>query len=134
MSISPSTTAVVYASFRKAENDTTDEIVIVNKKGTFTEQTFIAPNPEIYPYIYLYNPRSGNSSLDFTIKVIEIIWREQDNAIAGVLRNDITANRPVGSSIYVGFMYMDATLGKPIYASVISGDTVTWVDATGATV
>ena len=46
----------------------------------------------------------------------------------------VTANRPAGSDIYVGFQYFDTTLGKPIYASAISGDTVTWVDATGTSV
>lgn len=37
----------------------------------------------------------------------------------------ITTDRPVGSSIYVGFMYQDTTLGKPIFVNAISGDTVT---------
>jgi hypothetical protein len=65
-----------------------------------------------------------------------ITWRESDGAVAGVLRQGTTANRPVGSSIYVGFMYFDTSISpaRPIYASSISGDTVTWVDATGATV
>lgn len=61
---------------------------------------------------------------------------ESDGATAGVLRNGVTANRPSGSSIYVGFMYFDTSISpaRPIYASAISGDVVTWVDATGATV
>lgn len=61
-------------------------------------------------------------------------WIESDGAAAGVARSGATANRPVGSAIYVGFQYQDTTLGKPVYANAISGDTVTWVDATGATV
>lgn len=34
----------------------------------------------------------------------------------------------------VGFEYFDTTLNKIIYTSAISNDTVTWIDATGATV
>jgi hypothetical protein len=46
-----------------------------------------------------------------------------------------TINRPDGSVIYKGFRYFDTTLGKPIYCKNIANDnTVTWVDATGATV
>lgn len=61
-------------------------------------------------------------------------WIEEDGAKAGVKRSGATADRPIGSSIYVSFMYLDTSLGKPIYASAISGDTVTWVDATGTTI
>ena len=54
-----------------------------------------------------------------------------------VKRSGTKAQRPVGNDIYVGFMYMqvDTTNGTyPIWASAISGDTVTWVDATGTPV
>lgn len=61
-------------------------------------------------------------------------WVESDYATAGVARSGATESRPVGSSIYVGFKYQDTTLGKPIFANAISGDTVTWVDATGTQV
>lgn len=64
------------------------------------------------------------------------IWLDYDGAHYGVKRSGTTADRPVGSSIYVGFMYFDTSSGinKPIYASAINGDTVTWVDATGTPV
>ena len=61
-------------------------------------------------------------------------WVEGDGANAGVARSGATSSRPTGGSIYVGFVYLDTTIGKPIYAKEISGNTVTWVDATGATV
>jgi hypothetical protein len=53
-----------------------------------------------------------------------------------VAKSGNTTNRPVGSLIYVGFQYFDTSLSpaRPIYASAISGDTVTWVDATGTQV
>lgn len=49
-----------------------------------------------------------------------------------------TAQRPAGAFIDIGYEYFDTTLGKPIYASALtdasSEVSVTWVDATGATV
>lgn len=53
---------------------------------------------------------------------------------ADVEKSGISSNRPIGSDIYIGFMYFDTTLGKPIYAKSISSDTVTWIDATGTEV
>ena len=61
-------------------------------------------------------------------------WVENDSAGANVVRSGSTSERPSGSSIYVGFQFFDTTLGKPIYANAISGNTVTWVDATGTAV
>ena len=61
-------------------------------------------------------------------------WCEADGAVAGTKRSGTTAQRPTGSAIYVGYRYFDTTIGKPIFAKTISGDTVTWVDATGTTV
>lgn len=63
-----------------------------------------------------------------------IYWNEMDGAAAGVARNGVTEDRPLGSYIYIGFQYFDITLGKPIYAKTIIGNEVTWVDATGTTV
>lgn len=61
-------------------------------------------------------------------------WTELDGAGVGVARSGTT--RPAASDIYVGFQFFDTSVGinKPIYASAISGDTVTWVDATGTPV
>jgi hypothetical protein len=51
-----------------------------------------------------------------------------------VLKSGNTASRPAGMGIYVGYEYYDTTIGRPVFAKTISGDTVTWVDATGTTV
>lgn len=49
--------------------------------------------------------------------------------------NEISGTtRPSYSHVFVGYEFFDTTLGKPIWASAINGNTVTWVDATGATV
>lgn len=64
-------------------------------------------------------------------------FRESDGAEAGVKRSGTKAERPLGSQIYTGFQYMqvDPTNGTfPIWASAISGETVTWVNATGTIV
>ena len=64
-------------------------------------------------------------------------WKERDGATLDVKRNGVTADRPAGNTIYVGFQYFDSDLGKPIYASAIAAAspyTVTWVDATGVQV
>lgn len=51
-----------------------------------------------------------------------------NNSICG-----ISSLRPT-KGVIVGHIYFDTTLGKPIWAKAVSGTTVTWVDATGATV
>lgn len=48
-----------------------------------------------------------------------------------------TAQRPTGSSptqIWIGRRYYDTTLNKPVWASAVSGVTVTWRDAAGTIV
>lgn len=50
-----------------------------------------------------------------------------------VQESGITANRPT-KLMWVGRRYYDTTIGKPVYASAISGVTITWKDATGAVV
>lgn len=52
----------------------------------------------------------------------------------GLQRIGNSTSRPDNKKVYVGFRYFDTTLGKPIYVKEISNSTVTWVDATGATV
>lgn len=44
--------------------------------------------------------------------------------------NNTTANRP--TSVYIGYMYIDTTLGKPIW--VKSLNPTVWIDATGGVV
>lgn len=66
------------------------------------------------------------------------------NGFTATSTKGTTANRPKGigatggvlsSSRDLGFCYFDTTINKPIYVSAIANDgTVTWVDATGATV
>lgn len=106
-------------------------IVIDAAVSAAFETSIIAPDPNVYPYIYSYINATS-------IEVFRIYsakgWVEADGATAGVLRSGTTAQRPTGGAIYVGYRYFDTTLGKPIFAKTISGDTVTWVDATGTTV
>lgn len=63
-------------------------------------------------------------------------WEEGDGAEAGVARSGDTSSRPSGDKIYVGFVYFDTSLSKPIYAKEITSSpwNVVWVDATGTTV
>lgn len=120
--------------FSKTNSDPSEsdllQILAYSTSGS-AEANFVAPNPIEYPYIYIVNSNTTSRAL----RVYDLnIWTEADGATAGVARNGATADRPVGRNIYVGFMYFDTSIGKPIYASAINGDTVTWVDATGATV
>lgn len=45
--------------------------------------------------------------------------------------NGTTAARPT-NNLYVGMMYFDTTLGKPVFIKTVSGPV--WVDATGSVV
>lgn len=58
-------------------------------------------------------------------------WEESDGAVAGVARSGDLTRRPIGSYIYIGFMYFDTSLGKPIYANSIDNNLVDWRDADG---
>lgn len=122
---------VLFVKSQSSDEDSI-EVEFINVSQHYKYSIMQCPDSTIYPYIKYYNNNSGVRT--FRTFELEDIWYEDDGAVAGVARSGVTANRPVGSSIYVGFMYMDTEVGKPIYASAISGDTVTWVDATGATV
>ena len=66
-----------------------------------------------------------------------VTWKEEDGAIAGAKRTGTLSERPEYWQIYVGFQYMqvDTTNGTyPIWVKEINGSTVTWINATGATV
>ena len=124
------------AYFSKVDSNPTDgDLVELCPSTTSGESINIinAVDPVVYPYIYLVNQHTSYQRQLYVYNIIE--WCETDGAAAGVSRSG-NGNRPNGSDIYVGFMYFDTSSGinKPIYASAISGDTVTWVDATGATV
>lgn len=96
-------------------------------------QQFNAQRIELFEYI----TRAKNNIYESNNKIAVSIYNNEfefDGAKINVKRNGTTAERPNGESVYVGFSYFDSTLGKPIYASIISGNTVTWVDATGAQV
>lgn len=60
------------------------------------------------------------------------IWKEYDGAAAGVKRKGSSAERPSRSEIYIGFMYFDTTLQKPIFWTDEEsiGDNG-WVDCSG---
>ena len=109
----------------------------------FTDNQFV-DNPTGFPTFtqpaFVYN--GGKMLLDKASKEVAVYdntsqkWYE-GGVVAGTPKSGTTTNRPSGEKIYVGFMYFDITLSKPIYASAItSADpyTVTWVDATGAVV
>lgn len=68
----------------------------------------------------------------------QLRWRDSEGIIIGTPRSGDTASRPNGfTGIQVGFIYFDIDLGKPIFAKTVNSSspyTVTWVDATGATV
>lgn len=118
-------------TFRKTQDSEDEQIVILpNFNIPSLGRYFSAPAPSAYPYIYINNRYSQAETLSFYTSQTD--WIEQDGATAGVLRSGNTVSRPIGSDIYIGFMYMDTEVGKPIYAKTISEDTVTWVDATGA--
>ncbi len=66
-------------------------------------------------------------------------WADRVDATVEAQRNyGPTANRPTAKNAYIGMRYFDQGLGanggRPIWASVITPTTVTWVDADGATV
>lgn len=66
-----------------------------------------------------------------TILIIKNAGR-RNTTYLGIPSLGATANRPTRPP--VGFCYYDMTLSKPIWVKSLSSGTVTWVDATGATV
>ena len=90
-------------------------------------------------YRYLAYRNTGADELVSLIirkRILGIRWIESDGARAGVRRSGLTTQRPSASDIYIGYMYFDASLEKPIYAKSvdIENDVVIWVDATGTIV
>lgn len=67
-------------------------------------------------------------------------WYRQDGVNINTNNMGSTSQRPSGTEVFVGFVYFDTDLnpnGKPIFVRNIAPDTnrtVTWVDATGASV
>lgn len=51
-----------------------------------------------------------------------------------IVPSGLTSARPSYSGIPIGFMYLDTTLGKPIFVKAVSGNSITWIDATGTVV
>ena len=126
------------------QRDTTSIINIYD--SDFDIQTIQTQN-ELDTNVYFYNSVVRNSTKP--IKGCGTVCDETDGFIihsSGTFGT--TANRPVGihtenstkvgtlmDNRDIGFRYFDVDLGYPIYASAIANDgTVTWVDATGATV
>lgn len=66
-----------------------------------------------------------------TILIIKNAGR-RNTTYLGIPSLGTTANRPTRPP--VGFCYYDMTLSKPIWVKTSSSGTVTWIDATGATV
>jgi hypothetical protein len=64
----------------------------------------------------------------------QLAWLEQLARIVNAsVASGTTANRPT-SLVYEGRPYFDTTLNKPIWVKSITGATVDWIDATGASV
>ena len=112
--------------------DDDDLLLAVSPKTYDNNYTYVvAPDPAVYPYLLIVTYTSTSKLQVFNAYP----WVEGDGAVAGVARSGATEDRPGGFEIYVGFQFLDITLGKPIYAKVIADDgTVTWVDGTGVTV
>lgn len=104
----------------------------VNVKG-YTRGTRVFDSVMNKPlYVQAFDVSSGSDT-----------WVDSNGFSAAPTRGT-TTNRPKGigavnglldPSRDIGFHYFDTTIKKPVYASAIANDgTVTWVDATGATV
>jgi hypothetical protein len=87
---------------------------------------------DLTEYPYLYVTTSVSSTVTITFSENTYIC-DYDSAAYGVRRYGTTANRPNKEKLYNGFMYLDTTLGKPIWA-ITTGTNIIWKDATGATV
>lgn len=119
--------------------------VYKTKATTHRRETnvFTAPDPSVYPYIYIEN--NGDNTITYYFLEIINWWRNCGNTFTAARTKGTTDKRPTGigaeegvlnSLIDVGYEYFDTTLNKPIYASAIDDSTgeVTWVDATGTTI
>ena len=100
-------------------NSSTDEgidipFVTLDSSGSGNAYTdyFNAPDPAVYPYIYIKTTYAGYTF--FYSYPYDIRWIEDDGAVAGVERSGTTANRPSSTDIYTGFQYWDTDLGKMI--------------------
>lgn len=60
--------------FRKAEGQTEDEITILTSSSTTDNINFKAPDPTIYPYIYIYNGRPSGANVTYKINNINTTW------------------------------------------------------------
>jgi len=89
---------------------------------------FAIESIDTYPYILFANDYlSGDTIYFYSLDMSK--WLEYDGAVAGVVRNGTTAQRPSFDDIYTGFEYFDKTIGKSIWYNGTG-----WVDATGAAV
>jgi uncharacterized protein (TIGR02145 family) len=88
---------------------------------------FQAPDPSVYPYMYMRSDRAGG--LAFTFYENRTL-SDHDGAAFNVQRIGPTAQRPKGYDIYVGFVYYDTDLMLPVYALSVnrSDGSVVWDD------
>lgn len=125
-------------STAKRSGDSLDRPIAKNSTSVNGQLTrdinegFIFLDKELRKPIVAYWISTSNSNVS---------WIEFDGAKAGVKRFGTKAERQAvaGSDIYIGFQFMQVDTPEnggtlPLWVSAISGDTVTWVDATGATV
>jgi len=88
--------------------------------STFTGLTGALPRPEIVDKTGKLLPQW----FSWFSAVYTLILLPQGN-------NGTTANRPT-TNLWIGQMYLDTTLGKPIW--ILSLNPTVWIDATGASV
>lgn len=75
-------------------------------------------------------PNDGDGKVPFAWGA----WFQQVfNICFALTQSGVTANRPT-SGLWVGRMYFDTTLNKPIWCKTPTSSPAVWVDATGAAV
>lgn len=121
-------------AFSKTENANEEDLLVVGSLGAGeTVCLFDAPDPTVYPYIYVSVGRTDG----VTVSIYENRSAfDYDGAPFNVNRFGATGNRPTeGLNLYRGFKYFDTTLGKPIYVKSVdytNGQHVpSWYEADG---
>lgn len=123
-------TTIINSEIELANDLTAQNILLYNSVLTAIDKP-IKTSDSYHPTITAYESILNiGEYVCWQIKLIKSIYKKVNGGWDNG-NNGGSASRPVGSDIYVGFVYFDTTLGKPIYASAISGVGVKWVDAAG---
>jgi len=108
-----------------------DLLCALQSYGSY-DGVFQAPNKTDYPYVYITSSYNSSTGVSFDFYENRNV-SSYDGAVFNVKRSGTTAQRPIGYDVYVGFMYFDTSIGKPIYVKNINSSnySITWVDANG---